>query len=70
LVDSSTYTISHYDLANEYDATADYLALTDIQDKSVFGYIIHGISKLDGKYYLSIEFLGGGDHIPMVFVKK
>jgi len=66
-----TYTISHYDLANDYDATADYLALTDIASGEKFHYLVHGITKDDanGKYYLSIEF-HGGDGIPMVFVKK
>jgi len=71
LVDSSTYTISHYDLANEYDSNYQFLILTDIQDNSKFGYTIQGISKDDtnGKYYLSIEY-NKGDGIPMVFVKK
>jgi len=64
-----TYTISHYDLANEYDSTTYYLALTDIATGDKFHYWVHGISKLDGKYYLSIEF-HGGDGIPMVFVKQ
>ncbi len=69
LVDSSTYTISHYDLANEYDSNYQFLILTDIKDNSKFGYTIQGISKLDGKYYLSIEY-NRGNGIPMVFVKK
>jgi len=71
LVDSSTYTISHYDLANEYDSKNYFLALTDIASGEKFHYWVHGITKDDtnGKYYLSIEF-HGGDGIPMVFVKK
>jgi len=66
-----TYTISHYDLANEYDSNYQFLILTDIKDNSKFGYTVQGISKDDtnGKYYLSIEY-NKGNGIPMVFVKK